>query len=348
VSEQPSPPHRRHDPLRDTWVLVSEARGARPWRGQLDLAPVEPTRAYDPACELCPGNLRASGIRNPAYLGTFAFDNDFPALLPAAATVDAGAPLQSTGIHRAEPVAGSARVLCYTPRHDLSLATLEPAARRALVDAWAGQTTELGASHRWVQVFENRGAAMGASNPHPHGQVWASSTLPTEAAREDTAQRRHKAETGRALLDDVFDSERGGPRVVTASGSWLAIVPFWAAWPYETLVLSRGGEPRLDDLAGKVREELAGLLGTLMTAYDRLFDRPFPYSMGWHQAPFMRPNAPETDQDTSHWRLHGHVYPPLLRADARKFMVGYELLAEPQRDLTPEDAAARLSAAVRG
>ena len=345
MSERQSRPHRRYDPLRDAWVLVSEGRGARPWRGQLDPLPAETAPTHDPACELCPGNVRASGMRNPDYEGPFVFDNDFPALLPAVETASRKAP-DPSAVHRAEPVAGTARVVCYTPRHDLSLATLAPDARRELVDTWAAQTRELGEAHRWVQVFENRGAAMGASNPHPHGQIWASTSLPSEAAREDETQRRHLAEGGRVLLADVLDSERAGPRVVAARGRWLAIVPYWAAWPFETLLLTTGSPARLDELDGPARDDLAELLGTLIAGYDRLFDRPFPYSMGWHQAPF----APRGDakQDVDHWRLHGHVYPPLLRADARKFMVGYELLAEPQRDLTPEDAAARLSAAVRG
>ena len=343
-------PHRRYDPLRDTWVLVSEGRDARPWRGELEPASAEQLPAYDPACELCPRNVRASGIRNPDYEGTFTFDNDFPALVPgedpSSATVVSPVPTMPTSaIHRTEAVAGTARVLSYTPRHDLTLATLDRASRRALVDTWADQTRELGAAHRWVQVFENRGAAMGASNPHPHGQVWASSSQPTEAERENVTQRHHMEANGRALLDEVFDLEREGPRVVASNGSWLAIVPFWAAWPFETLLLTRGGATRLDELDGGARDALADLLGALMTGYDALFARRFPYSMGWHQAPFTQPGD-GASEDTSHWRLHGHVYPPLIRADARKFMVGYELLAEPQRDLTPETAAGLLRDAV--
>ena len=333
--ELPDGPHRRHDPLRDAWVLVSAGRDRRPWQGQVEPpAPAAPP-AYDPGCPLCPGNERASGVRNPVYEGPFAFDNDFPPLLPDGE----GEPL-TTGLHNAEPVSGRARVLCYSPRHDRSLGSLERAERNAAVGAWAGETRELGAAHRWVQVFENRGAAMGASSPHPHAQVWAASSLPTEARREDASQRAHFAATGRALLDDVAAQDRGGPLEVDREGDWLAIVPFWASWPFELLLIAPAPVARLTDLAAPELDRLGDMLGRLVRRFDGLFGRPFPYSMGWHQAPFAQP--PNDDAGTAHWRLHAHVYPPLLRADARKFMVGYELLAEPQRDLTPEDAAGRL------
>jgi UDPglucose--hexose-1-phosphate uridylyltransferase len=343
-------------------VLVSAGRDARPWRGQVERAPVVAPPSYDPSCYLCPGNARVTGARNAAYTGTYVFDNDFPALRPGPATP----PLEDR-LHRVEGVAGSARVICFTARHDLSLASMAQADVRAVVDLWAEQTHELGRAHRWVQVFENRGEAMGASNPHPHGQIWAGTSLPTEAAREDLAQRAHLRRTGRVLLDDVRDQERDGPLVVDSAGEWLAIVPFWATWPFELLVIGPAGARRLDDLDDPGRDALSVLLGRLVRRFDALFDRPFPYSMGWHQAPFAagpspdlddRPGGPGADTDTEadtdadtdaeHWRLHAHVYPPLLRADARKFMVGYELLAEPQRDLTPEEAADRLRQARHG
>jgi UDPglucose--hexose-1-phosphate uridylyltransferase len=232
-------------------------------------------------------------------------------------------------------------VICFSPRHDVSLGRLPDRDIRRVVDLWAAQTTELGTRNAWVQVFENRGEAMGASNPHPHGQVWATSSVPTEAVREDATQRAHLERTGRLLLDDVRDREGGGALEVEAQNGWLAIVPFWATWPFETLLIGPPGTARLEDVDGGARDDLARLLGRLLRRYDGLFGRPFPYSMGWHQAPFGPANSAA---DKRLWRLHAHVYPPLLRAEARKFMVGYELLAEPQRDLTPEDAAERLRA----
>ena len=292
--------------------------------------------AYDPVCQLCPGNLRANGERNPRYDTTFVFTNDFPALRP-----EISAQREMDGLRVAESEAGTARVLCFSPRHDVSLGGLPDPAIRTVVDLWASQSEELGERYRWVQVFENRGEAMGASNPHPHGQIWAGSALPTEAEREDRTQRAHFARTGRQLLDEVAVEERSGPRAIEASGNWLAVVPFWAAWPFETLIIAPTGTARLPDLEDHARHDLATLLGRLLRRYDALFERPFPYSMGWHEAPRAPSTAPR-DSGAPHWRLHAHVYPPLLRADARKFMVGYELLAEPQRDLTPEEAASRL------
>jgi len=330
--------HRRHDPLRDAWVLVSGGRAARPWLGQLELLTPVAHPAYDPGCALCPGNVRASGDRNPAYSGTFVFPNDFPALVDQPDV--AGAQTADTDdLFRAERAAGTARVLCFSERHDLSLGALPLEGIRGVVDLWADQAAELGETYRWVQVFENRGEAMGASNPHPHGQVWAGTALPVEAAREDVTQLAWHRRTGRRLLIDVASRERGGPRAVIEGSAWLALVPYWATWPYELLLLPEAPVARLADLDERLRGGLADVLHDLLGRLDGLFDRPFPYSMGWHQAP-----AGPDPGDVGHWQLHAHVYPPLLRADARKFMVGYELLAEPQRDLTPEEAAVALRA----
>jgi UDPglucose--hexose-1-phosphate uridylyltransferase len=326
-------PHRRYHVLRDEWVLVSPGRTNRPWQGGEEAPAVEFRPRYDPSCYLCPGNVRANGEQNPAYAGTFVFTNDFAALRP-----DTSAGEVADGLLRAVGQQGTSRVLCFSPRHDLALSGMDPGAVRAVIDTWAAETSDLGSRYRWVQVFENRGEAMGASNPHPHGQIWAGTALPSEIAREDASQRRHLAAAGRRLLLDVAEQEAEGPRVVERSDGWLAVVPFWAVWPFETLILPRRPARRLTDLDDGARDDLAALLIRLLARCDGLFGVPFPYSMGWHGAPF-------GDGPDDHWQLHAHVYPPLLRsATVRKFMVGYELLAEAQRDITPEEAAERLRA----
>ena len=330
-----SRPHRRYDPLADEWILVSSDRLGRPLQGRSrgSRRPVVSRPAHDPGCYLCPGNVRAGGERNPMYPGTFVFTNDYAALRP-----DTPDDRLDIGLLRAEAERGTCRVICYSPRHDLDMARMAPSGVRAIVDLWADLTTELGASYRWVQAFENRGEAMGATNPHPHGQVWAGSALPVRASREDASQRRHSVATGRRLLLDYADQEQGGPRVVVENDDWLVVVPFWAAWPFETLVVARRPAARIADLTASARDALATALIELLGRYDNLFRHPFPYSMGWHQAPF-------DDGSKEHWQLHAHFLPPLLRsATVRKFMVGYELLAEAQRDLTAEDAAERLRA----
>jgi UDPglucose--hexose-1-phosphate uridylyltransferase len=315
---------------------VSPGRTDRPWQGSAERPSSEAAPSYDPACFLCPGNERAGGERNPAYEGTFVFTNDFAALRPTtseAGWTDAG------GLLRAEGERGTSRVVCFSPRHDLDLGAMDPGDVRRVVDVWAEQTAELGTTWRWVQVFENRGEAMGASNPHPHGQIWAGSALPGEPAGEDATQRAYHRENGHPLLLDLAALEADGPRVVDKSEHWLVIVPFWAIWPFETLLLSRAPIAYLPDLDDGRRDDLAAIVGRLVRRYDELFGVPFPYSMGWHGAPF------ERDAALDAWQLHAHYYPPLLRsATVRKFMVGYELLAEPQRDLLPEEAAARLRA----
>jgi len=324
-------PHRRYDPLSDHWILVSADRTDRPWQGSVDRPTPEDRPAHDPSCYLCPRNTRANGETNPDYERTFVFTNDFAALRP-----DTSSERVEDGLLIAEGEPGTCRVVCYDPRHDLTMSRMSGPDVHAIVDLWADQTTELGADYRWVQVFENRGEAMGASNPHPHGQIWAGTALPRDAAREDASQRRHLERTGRTLLADYVEQEQGGPRAVVENADWLIVVPFWAAWPFETMIVPKRPAQRLADLSAGTRESLAVTLVALLSRYDNLFRIPFPYSMGWHQAPF------DAD-DHDHWQLHAHMYPPLLRsATVRKFMVGYELLAETQRDITPESAATRL------
>lgn len=326
-------PHRRRNPLSGDWVLVSAHRTQRPWLGGTERVATRSRLRRDPDCYLCPGSARANGEVNPEYDETFVFTNDFPALLPATQPQpEPGGPL-----FQGEPQAGTCRVICFSPRHDLTLAEMDEADIHRVIDLWVEQTTALGRDYRWVQVFENKGEAMGASNPHPHGQIWAGTALPTLIESEDGRQRSYLEEHGRAMLLDYADAEaQHGDRTVVENDEWLIVVPYWAVWPFETLILPRRKTLRLPDLDDVQRQQLSTALRELLIRYDNLFETAFPYSMGWHGAPF-------DDNPSDHWQLHGHAYPPLLRsASVRKFMVGYELLAESQRDLTPEQAAERL------
>jgi len=326
-------PHRRFNPLRGEWILVSPHRTKRPWQGQVEKAAPDDRPQHDPTCYLCPGNKRAGDLVNPDYDSTFVFVNDFSALLPE--TPGAGAAGDS--LLRADPVRGECRVICFSPRHDLTVAEMAVSDIRKVVDVWAEQTADLGARYRWVQVFENKGGVMGCSNPHPHGQVWAGDFLPNELAVEDREQRKYKKEHGSVLLlDYVMRELADGSRLVVSNDHWAAVVPFWAVWPYEILLLPRRHVLRFPDLTDAERESLSEVLQALLIRYDNLFDTSFPYSMGWH-------GAPNEAGDLGHWQLHAHFYPPLLRsADVKKFMVGYEMLAEAQRDLTAEQVAERL------
>lgn len=330
-------PHRRHNPLTGEWVQVSPHRLQRPWQGQIEAAPGDNRPAYDPQCYLCPGNERAGGERNPDYPHTFAFTNDFAAVLPDVPVGDEPADSGPGQLLRVQTVPGTARVLCFSPRHDLTLPEMDVADVRRVVEMWIEQTAELGRRYRWVQVFENKGELMGCSNPHPHGQVWGVDALPNEPAKEDRHQRAYFESHRRPLLMDYVELERERrERVVVENDEWLVVVPFWAVWPFETMVLPRRPIRRLPDLNESERSALADILKRLLIRYDNLFNVSFPYSMGWHGAPF-------GTEPVDHWQLHAHFLPPLLRsATVKKFMVGYELLAEAQRDLTAEQAAARL------
>ena len=327
-------PHRRRNPLTDDWVLVSPHRNKRPWQGQIEPEASKVLSTYDASCYLCPGNQRMSGASNPDYIHPFVFDNDFPALTDTPQSLDVVDPLFT--VHAES---GACRVVSYSPDHSKSLAELSTAEINQVVACWIEQNKILGERFPWVQIFENKGEMMGCSMPHPHGQIWAQSHAPTLLLREETSQRHYHADHGRALLLDYAQRElEDGSRVVVNNDDWVAVVPFWAAWPFETMLLPRFSVARLTELNTSQGNSLAQLLGRLLARYDNLFECSFPYSMGWHGGPYNNKSLP-------HWQLHAHFYPPLLRSqNVRKFMVGYEMFAEAQRDLTPEQAAAILRA----
>lgn len=331
-------PHRRFNPLTREWVLVSPHRAKRPWLGQVERTPAENLPTYDPACYLCPGNERAGGVRNPAYTSTFIFDNDFAALLPDHSTAR---PPDHSPLFTVDSTPGLCRVVCFSPRHDLTLPELSLPEVEAVIRTWADQTRELSSLDfiHCVQVFENKGEIMGCSNPHPHSQIWASGHIPNEPAKELAAQTAYFREHGRPmLLDYVAEEQKRGERVVVANDHFTALVPFWAVWPFEIMIVAHRPVASLPDLTDAETTALADILKRITARYDNLFEVSFPYSMGFHQAPIDgQPHPREA------WVLHAHFYPPLLRsATVKKFMVGYEMLAMPQRDLTPETAAERL------
>ncbi len=329
-------PHRRLNPLTGEHVLVSPHRTQRPWQGKTEAVPQAQRPSFEPGCYLCPGNTRAGGHVNPAYEGTFAFDNDFAALLPRVEGDTCPIP---DPLFQLEPESGVCRVVCFSPRHDLSLPELSLSELEGVIRTWTEESRSLGGRPDigYVQVFENKGEIMGCSMPHPHGQIWASEHLPNEPAKELERQTDYLHRFGRCLLEDYLREElQRKERLVVVNDGWVALVPYWALWPFETLVLPRRPLRTLLDLDEADQATLADLLKRLTTRYDNLFEVPFPYSMGFHQAPFDGDPHPE-------WILHAHFYPPLLRsATVKKFMVGYEMLATPGRDLTPEGAAERL------
>ncbi len=324
-------PHRRRNALTGEWILVSPHRNKRPWQGQIEKTALEQRPAFDPKCYLCPSVERAGGIVNPNYTETFSFTNDFAALLS-----DTPHYKNNDALFQSESVRGTSRVLCFSPRHDLTLAEMQTSEIRKVVDMWANQVTELSQTYTWVQLFETKGAICGTSNPHPHGQVWASDFLPIYVDKEDQQQKTYFAKQNSVLLLDYLESElKHGERIVLENEHWVVLVPYWAYWPFETLVLPRRHVQHIPDLSPDERNALSDILRRLLTRYDNLFETEFPYRSGWHGAPSFG--------DTQHWQLHAHYYPPLLRSSTvQKFLASYEWLAEAQRDLTAEQAAERL------
>lgn len=325
-------PHRRYNPLLGEWVLVSPHRAKRPWQGQQDEPDQAVLPAYDSQCYLCPGNTRVNGELNPTYDGTFVFTNDFAALQPETPDSEGHDPL-----FRYQSEQGCSRVICFSPDHSKTLPLLSHEERVSVVQCWMAQTADLSQDYTWIQVFENKGTMMGCSNPHPHGQVWAQRHLPTQAEKKQANFSAYYQSQKRSMLLDYAQREATqAERVVSINDDWLVVVPYWAAWPFETLLLPRFAVSSLTSLTDAQADSLASIVGDITSKYDNLFNTSFPYSMGWHSQPFDGKEHPE-------WGLHAHFFPPLLRsASVRKFMVGYEMMAEAQRDLTPEQAAQRL------
>lgn len=328
-------PHRRLNPITGEWVLVSPHRAKRPWQGQVEEVQTEKRDSHDPKCFLCARNTRINGEVNPDYQGTFVFTNDFAALM----TDTPESQQQNDDLFTLQSARGTSRVICFSPDHAKSLPELSHDALKGVVSTWCEQVADLSQDYAWVQVFENKGSAMGCSNPHPHGQIWANSFVPVEVEKADRNQQAYFDKHGTSMLLDYANRESAdGTRTVVETEHWIAVVPYWAAWPFETLLLPKFACARMTELSDEQQSDLAIALKKLTSRYDNLFQCSFPYSMGWH-------GAPNNVDDTSHWQLHAHFYPPLLRsASVRKFMVGYEMMAEPQRDLTPEQAAEKLQA----
>lgn len=327
--------HRRYNPLTGDWILVSPHRTKRPWMGKVEKVDPKPRPQYDEKCYLCPGNERAGGYRNPDYKDIFVFQNDFSALLPEVPEGE-----YSNGeLFQAKSESGFCKVICFSPRHDLTIPEMSVSAIRRVVDTWCEQYREIGSLDyiNHVQIFENKGDIMGCSNPHPHGQIWAQNSIPVEPAKEGRTQLDYFKKHGRTMLSDYVNEElKSGERILVENDYFVALVPFWATWPYEAMILSKRAVQNLLQLTEAERDSFADCYKKLTVMYDNLFETSFPYSAGIHQAPTDGAEHPE-------WHLHMHFYPPLLRsASVKKFMVGYEMMANPQRDITPEQSAQKL------
>lgn len=327
--------HRRYNPLTGEWVLVAPGRLKRPWQGKVEKAAIPTRPVYDPGCYLCPGNERAGGQRNPKYDSTFLFDNDFSSLTPDTPPSD----VNDRDIIKAESESGICRVICFSPRHDLTLAEMRTDDIKRVVEVWKEEYLRLGSLEnvKHVQIFENKGELMGCSNPHPHCQIWAESSIPVEPAKELLRMRDYHRGKGKCLLCEYVAIEmESRERLVYENESFITVVPFWASWPFETMILPKRHLDSIARLDGKGTHDYAAALHEVTVRYDNLFEVSFPYSSGIHQAPTDGGSYPEM-------HFHMHFYPPLLRsATVRKFMVGYEMMANPQRDLTAESAAGKL------
>ena len=325
-------PHRRYNPLLDEWILVSPQRAKRPWQGQNEVISDEKKPEYDETCYLCPGNERINGGTNPKYESCYVFDNDFPALLKNEVSFD----LQQEDLFKINPERGINRVICFSPKHNVTLAEMQIPEIENVIKVWKEQYLELSAIDyiNHVQIFENKGSVMGCSNPHPHGQIWAQSSLPTQVKKTQDNLLKYYQKTGKSLLKDYVDNElQKKERIIAENEHFVLLVPFWATWPYETMIISKRHFSNIAEITEEEIKSYAEMIHIITVKYDNLFKTSFPYSAGIHQAP--------TD-GLSHdeWHFHMHFYPPLLRsATVKKFMVGYELLAEAQRDLTAEQSA---------
>ncbi|XP_012280702.1 probable galactose-1-phosphate uridylyltransferase [Orussus abietinus] len=328
--------HIRYNPLKGEWVLVSPHRMKRPWGGQVESNTDDDPPDYDPHNPLCPGNIRANGQLTPSYEHTFSFVNDFPALLESVPDP----PSSTDELFKMEAARGTCKVMCFHPKSNVTIALMKVNEIKKVIEQWICEMLELGQKWIWVQIFENRGAIMGCSNAHPHCQIWASSFLPFEAKRKDKLLCDYYSRNKKPLLIDYMQKEIiKKERIVIDNCDWIVVVPFWAVWPYETMVLPKQQVTRMQDLTPRQQESLAVIMKRLCTKYDNLFNCSFPYSMGWHGAP----TGPNLNNDFRYWTFHGIYLPPLLRsATVKKHMVGYELLAQVQRDLTPEQAAKKL------